>query len=124
MGIDEAVERVNRVVGNACGAAEGLVKVRELPVTFTCVTGSSLEINASGVSKAEGLKVLCARLNIEPSECIAVGDSENDEQMLAFCGLSAATANATERVKTVADIITTDCNNDPVAQIIDEYLLA
>lgn len=120
----EPVEKLNLFFANDYEAAEVLEKLRELPVTFTCVTGSSLEINASGVSKAEGLKVLCARLNIEPSECIAVGDSENDEQMLAFCGLSAATANATERVKTMADIITTDCNNDPVAQIIDEYLLA
>ena len=101
-----------------------LEKLRELPLTFTCVTDSSLEINASGVSKAEGLKTLCARLAIEPAECIAVGDSENDEPMLKLCGLSAATANATDVVKAMADVLAPDCNNDPVAQIIDEYLLA
>ena len=120
----EPVEKFNLFFANDNEAAEVLEKLRELPVTFTCVTDSSIEINASGVSKAEGLKVLCARLGIEPGECIAVGDSENDEQMLKLCGLSAATANATERVKTIADILAPDCNNDAVAQIIDEYLLA
>lgn len=93
-------------------------------MTFTCATDTSLEINASGVSKAEGLKTLCARLDIEPNECIAVGDSENDEPMLKLAGLSAATANGTDKVKAMADVLAPDCNNDPVAQIIDEYLLA
>lgn len=120
----EPIEKLNLFFANDYEAAEVLDTLRELPVTFTCVTSHSIEINASGVSKAEGLKALCARLGIGPSECIAVGDSENDEQMLALCGLSAATANATERVKAIADIIVPDCNNDPVAQIIDEYLLA
>ena len=120
----EPVEKFNLFFANDYEAAEVLEKLRELPLTFTCVTGSSLEINASGVSKAEGLKTLCARLAIEPAECIAVGDSENDEPMLKLCGLSAATANATDKVKAMADVLAPDCNNDPVAQIIDEYLLA
>lgn len=120
----EPVEKFNLFFANDYEAAEVLEKLRELPVTFTCVTDTSLEINASGVSKAEGLKTLCARLGIEPNECIAVGDSENDEPMLKLAGLSAATANGTDKVKAMADIIATDCNNDPVAQIIDEYLLA
>ena len=120
----EPVEKFNLFFANDYEAAEVLEKLRELPLTFTCVTDSSLEINASGVSKAEGLKTLCARLAIEPAECIAVGDSENDEPMLKLCGLSAATANATDKVKAMADVLAPDCNNDPVAQIIDEYLLA
>lgn len=120
----EPVEKFNLFFANDYEAAEVLEKLREFPVTFTCATDTSLEINASGVSKAEGLKTLCARLGIEPNECIAVGDSENDEPMLKLAGLSAATANGTDKVKAMADIIVPDCNNDPVAQIIDEYLLA
>ena len=53
-----------------------------------------------------------------------MGDAENDEPRLKLCGLSAATANATDKVKAMADVLAPDCNNDPVAQIIDEYLLA
>ena len=118
------IEKLNLFFANDYEAFEVLDALRELPVTFTCVTEHSVEINASGVSKAEGLKVLCSRLGISMSECIAAGDSENDEPMLACAGLKVATANATKRVKIMADVIAPDCNNEPIAQIIDEYLLA
>lgn len=120
----EPVEKLNMFFANDYEAAEVHEALRELPVTFTSVTAHSLEINALGVSKAEGLKALCARLGISMRECIAVGDSDNDEPMLAAAGLGVATANATQRVKSMAAVIAPDCNNDPVAQIIDEYLLA
>lgn len=118
------VEKFNLFFANDYEAAEVYESIKELPITFTAISPSSLEINAMGISKAEGLKVLCKRLGIELSECIAIGDSSNDEEVLACAGLKVAMANGTDRVKAIADVVTDDCNHDGVARIIEEYLLA
>lgn len=118
------IEKLNLFFADENEAEEVYERIKELPIRFTSKTAKAFEINAPGVSKAEGLKVLCKRLGIELSECIAIGDSSNDEEMLACAGLKVAMANGSERVKAIADVVTDDCNNDGVARIIEEYLLA
>lgn len=106
------------------GAAELVYEqIKTLPVSFTSRTAYSLEINAAGVSKANGLRALCDHIGIDMSECIAIGDAQNDEEMLAAAGLKAAMANGSERVKAIADVIAPDCDSDGVAAIIEQYLL-
>lgn len=117
------VEKLNLFFA-ADGEADAVYEqIKALPVRFTSKTERSLEINATGVSKARGLKALCARLGIDMSECIAIGDAQNDEEMLAAAGLKAAMANGSARVKAMADVIAPDCDSDGVAVIIEQYLL-
>lgn len=118
------IEKLNLFFADENEADEVYEGIKELPIRFTSKTAKAFEINATGVSKAEGLKALCEKLGIDPAECIAVGDSDNDEEILACAGLKVAMANGSERVKAIADIVTDDCNNDGVARIIEEYLLA
>ncbi len=118
------IEKLNLFFDDDNEAQEVYESIKNLPITFTGKTARAFEINAQGVSKAEGLKVLCERLGIAPSECIAVGDSKNDEEILACAGLKVAMANGSDRVKALADVVCADCNNDGVAAIIEEYLLA
>lgn len=117
------VEKFNLFFANDYEAQEVYEQIKELPVCFTSKTKSSLEINAVGVNKAKGLKALCGRLGIDMSECIAVGDAENDEEMLKAAGLKVAMGNATERVKSIADVVAPDCENSGVAWVIEQYLL-
>ncbi|MCF0136782.1 MAG: HAD family hydrolase [Oscillospiraceae bacterium] len=117
------LEKFNLFFGNDYEADEVYERIKELPVRFTSRTKTSLEINAPGVSKAEGLRVLCSHLGIDISETIAVGDAENDEELLTAAGLNVAVANGTEKVRALADIITDDNENDGVAKIIEQYLL-
>jgi len=117
------LEKFNLFFGNDYEAGEIYEKIKELPLTFTSFTKHTLEINASGVSKAEGLKAVCNRLGISLDECIAVGDAENDEEMLTCAGLNVAVANGTDKIKALANVITDDCNHDGVAKIIEQYLL-
>lgn len=117
------LEKFNLFFGNDYEADEVFEKIKNLPVTFTTHTNHSLEINAVGVSKAEGLKVLCRRLGIDMSEVIAIGDAENDEEMIACAGLKVAMSNGSDRVKALADVIADDNNHDGVAKIIEQYLL-
>lgn len=117
------VEKLNLFFAEEGQADIVYEQIKTLPVSFTSHTPRSLEINATGVSKAKGLEALCAHLGIDMSECIAVGDAQNDEEMLAAAGFKAAMANGSDRVKAIADVIAPDCDSDGVAHIIEQYLL-
>ncbi|MBP3484699.1 MAG: HAD family phosphatase [Oscillospiraceae bacterium] len=119
----DRVEKLNLFFDNDFEADEVYERIEELPVTFTTRTSSSLEINASGVSKARGLRALCGRLGIELSECIAVGDAENDEEMLSSAGFKIAMANGSDKVKAIADVIAPDCDSEGVASAVEQYFL-
>ena len=117
------LEKINLFYANDGDADADFEKLKTLPVSFSTHTAHSLEINAPGVSKANGLKALCNHLGIELSECIAVGDAENDEEMISVAGLKVAMGNAQNRIKRIADVVCADCEHDGVAEIIEQYLL-
>ena len=75
------------------------------------------------MSKEKGLRALCAALGIDMSECIAIGDAQNDEEMLKAAGLKVAMENGSKAVKALADVVAPDCDSDGVAAIIEQYLL-
>ena len=55
-------------------------------------------------------------------EVMAVGDSENDIEMLREAGLGIAMGNASDEVKEVADEITLDNEHEGVAAAIGKYI--
>lgn len=61
-----------------------------------------LEITPKGVSKLLGAHQLLGHLGLESHEALAVGDSENDYQMLKGLPMSIAVANADPRIRAVA----------------------
>lgn len=63
------------------------------------------------VSKALGAKVLLGHLCLSPRHMLAMGDGENDIQMLRLAGISVAVANACANAKEVAGY-TTVSNDD------------
>ena len=119
----DRTEKLNLFFDNDYEADTVYEMIKDLPVTFTTRTSRSLEINASGVSKAKGLRALCERLGIDMSECIAVGDAENDEEMLASAGFKIAMANGSDKVKSIADVIAPDCDSEGVAAAVEQYFL-
>lgn len=62
-----------------------------------------LEVGPLQASKLAALKWLTQYLGRDLSAVIAVGDAENDIEMIQAAGLGVAMANASDRVKTVAD---------------------
>lgn len=63
-----------------------------------------IEFQAEGVSKAAALSVLAAHLGIERKDVMAIGDSLNDLDMLAWAGLSACVGNARPEVASIAEV--------------------
>jgi hypothetical protein len=72
-------------------------------------------------SKATGILALNEYLGVKPEECIAIGDGSNDIEMLKTCGLSIAMGNASNRLKEVADYVTSDVKEDGIYDAIKHF---
>ena len=84
---------------------------------------ANLEFTAEGVSKATGLQFLTQHLGLSMAQVMAIGDSENDADMLREVGFGVAMGNAYPSVKELSDAVTADNESDGVAQAILQYLL-
>ena len=59
---------------------------------------------------------------IHRKDVLAIGDSENDLEMLEWAGHGVAMGNSENHVKSMADEITLDNDKDGAARIIEKYL--
>lgn len=82
----------------------------------------NLEIVNPITNKAVALRKLAASFDTDLAHTIAIGDSENDLEMLQAVGMPVAMGNAAENVKAFAKYITADNNHGGVAQAIYELL--
>ncbi|MEG1503918.1 MAG: Cof-type HAD-IIB family hydrolase [Enterococcus sp.] len=81
-----------------------------------------LEVMAEGINKGAALNFLTKYLAIDLNEVLAIGDQENDLEMLEISGTSIGMANAAPAVKQLADRLTTSNNDSGVATVLNEYL--
>lgn len=77
-------------------------------------------ISADG-GKKNAMEHILASRGINPSECIAFGDSENDIEMLRAAGIGVAMANGTAEAKAAADYITDNCDADGIAKALKYF---
>lgn len=101
-----------------------LSKLEKLPLTVVYAEANGLEVSPLHMSKAVGFKNLCRHLSIDLSQTIAVGDADNDIELLKTAGLSVAMGNAKPHVKEICDVVVADNNHDGCAEAVDRYLLA
>ena len=73
-------------------------------------------------SKAEALKKVCKIVGVDKSRTVAIGDGENDIDMLKFAALSIAPENASDEVKREADIVCESVDDDGVGKFLREFL--
>lgn len=83
----------------------------------------SIEIVASGCSKASGLKKLLEYLKISPENVLAIGDHTNDIEIVQMAGIGAAVANADPKLKAVADYVTQRERADGVIEAVNKFVL-
>ena len=82
-----------------------------------------MEVMAGESSKGVALNYLAEMLDIGVDETMAVGDSENDLDMLLRCGYPVAVSNAMDSLKKVARIFVSSNEEDGVAEAIERYIL-
>ena len=90
---------------------------------MTSSLSNNLEINAPGASKGAALVELCRLLGFSAEHAMSFGDGTNDISMLKAASVGVAMANAEEQsVLDAADRIAPSCDEDGVAQVIEEML--
>lgn len=93
------------------------------PITLAKAEISNIECSPRGVTKATGLRELCGSLGISTDNVIAVGDADNDLDMLGAVGFPIAMGNANEHAKAAAKAIVADNDHDGTKEAIEKYLL-
>lgn len=80
-----------------------------------------LDLLPQGVSKLNGLIHLGGHLGIPLKEMVAIGDSEDDIEMISACGLGVAMGNGEADVKRAADWVTRSNNQHGVSYMVKEH---
>ena len=81
-----------------------------------------LQIMAKGVSKAAALRRLVAEYGVPLENVLAIGDGENDLEMLSECGIGVAVANAAPALKSVATWTTPSADSHGVHEALRQFV--
>lgn len=81
---------------------------------------AQIDMAAAGVSKASGLEALRVLLNVDAADTVAIGDGENDLEMLAWAACGVAMGQADESIKAAANRVTLPVEEHGAALILDE----
>jgi Cof subfamily protein (haloacid dehalogenase superfamily) len=81
------------------------------------------ELTPLGINKGTALETLAGRLGIPREQVIAIGDHENDLEMIRWAGLGLAMGNAIPEVQAVADAVIPPVDEAGVAWAIERYIL-
>ena len=82
-----------------------------------------LEVVREGVGKGPALRDVASRLKIPAVQVMAVGDAENDADMLAWAGYGVAMGQAPTAVKQAAKVVTKTIDEDGAAYAIETWAL-
>lgn len=80
-----------------------------------------VDVIAKGGGKRSAIECYIQMNGIRPEEIIAFGDGENDMGMLMFAEIGVALGNAEEKVKTIADYVADDIDEDGLAKALQHF---
>jgi Cof subfamily protein (haloacid dehalogenase superfamily) len=84
-----------------------LARLREVGgVSVTTSGGHLVEIRPEGSNKAIGLEVVVRHMGLQRSRVLALGDSDNDAEMLSWAGLAVSVRDATPAALAQSDYVT------------------
>jgi Cof subfamily protein (haloacid dehalogenase superfamily) len=82
-----------------------------------------LEILPPSASKGAGVKLLIKEMGIPAEAVLAMGDAENDIEMLGLAGIGVAVGNASQKVKDAANAVVASNDEDGVAEAVERFVL-
>ncbi len=89
-------------------------------VDFVISSPQYYEMLPQNISKGSALEKMRTVCNMEDYTFVAIGDYNNDLEMIKYADVGICPSNATEEVKAVADIVLdVSCEEDAVASAID-----
>ena len=91
---------------------EAILKANLTNLHITSSGFGGIDIISEGVNKGNAISVLQKHMNLNNSQLVAFGDSDNDLELLEHCQQSYAMKNANEIIKKTAKYHTNWDNND------------
>lgn len=92
-------------------------------ISVSVYSNDGCEIIKGGINKSIGLDYLVNYLNIDTENVLAIGDNENDIEMIKAAGIGVAVGNATDSLKSVADFICHNKYSYGVIEAIKKYCI-
>lgn len=83
----------------------------------------TLEVLPPGGGKGAALKSVMKDMHINAEEVLAIGDGENDIEMIQLAGIGIAVGNAVESLKQAADYVVASNDEDGVAEAVERFVL-
>lgn len=81
------------------------------------------EFVKKGFGKAVGMIKMTEHLGLSQDNCIAMGDSSNDKDMLSAAGISVAMGNAIEPIKEMCTYVSCHAKDGGVAKALKKFIL-
>lgn len=91
-------------------------------ITALCGGYKNIEYTMAGTTKAVGLEYLADMLDVPMACTMAVGDTQNDADIMQAAAIGVAMGNASNDIKSIADFITKSNNDSGVAYVIDKFV--
>ncbi|QSZ66587.1 phosphoglycolate phosphatase [Methanofollis aquaemaris] len=100
--------------------AETAAIIADMPVR-TIDTGFAIHLQYNGVSKGTALSELAALMGLVPDDFLAVGDSENDTEMIRRAGVGAVVGNAVPGPMAAAEYVAEKKYGEGFVEIVRKY---
>lgn len=92
-------------------------------INITKSTPNFCEFVNNKCSKANSVLFLAEKWNIDKSQIMAIGDQENDKEMLEIAKIGIAMGNGDKELQEMADYVTESVDNNGVAHAIKKFVL-
>ncbi len=126
---DLELENINKILAINYNDADIVTSwVNECQKTFPHLyiiksTPYFCEFSTKKATKACAVQFLKGYYNINDNEVLAIGDQDNDIELLKAGGISIAMGNGTEKLKKYADYITDTVENDGFVKAMEKFVL-
>ena len=85
-------------------------------------TGFAIHLMEPHLSKGEGLAVALAKIGLDASEILAVGDAPNDISMFEYVGHTVAVGGSFEELAAIADVLSPFPHGETFQPLVDAIL--
>ena len=100
---------------------EGRGIIKEIEGVKLIDSGFAYHIVDANVSKGKALRYIAEKIGLDVKDFLAIGDSENDIDLLKTAGFGVAVANADTKLKDAADLVTSKNDGEGVIEALEFF---